>query len=128
MLGTYVYRLPVDLTGIDPTTVVIAGQFATDNDGFIRVNGGANAATTAFAGFGSMTNFTLNSGFINGVNSIEVGVNNGGNPTSIHVLFTQATGTPITGVPAMPNRLVLVLALILASTAVFALRQRARTA
>lgn len=126
--GIYLYQLLVDVTGFDPATVVIAGQFATDNDGFIRVNGGANAATTGFAGFGSLTNFTLNSGFVAGVNSIQVGVNNGGNPTAFRVEFTQATATPIPPVPTMPDVLFLVLAIIVATTAALALRRRPRTA
>jgi hypothetical protein len=125
--GIYVYRLLVDLTGVDPATAVITGQFSTDNDGFIRVNGGANAATSGFAGFGTLTNFTLNSGFIAGMNSIEVGVNNGGNPTAFRVQFASATAGPIP-TPTMPEWFLLILALILMSTIVVSLRRRTNTA
>ena len=123
--GLYVYQLLVDLTGIDPATVVITGQFATDNDGFIRVNGGASAATQGFSGFGSLTSFTLSSGFVAGINSIEVGVNNGGNPTAFRVEFASATGTPLPPVPAMPPGFLIVLALILTGSLAWALRRRA---
>jgi hypothetical protein len=46
--------LPVDSGPheLDPDTAVISGSFATDNDGDIRLNGGAALATTSFAGFG----------------------------------------------------------------------------
>lgn len=125
--GLYVYQLLVDLTGIDPATVVITGQFSTDNDGFIRLNGGASVATSPFAGFGSLTSFTLNSGFVDGTNSIEVGVNNGGNPTAFRVEFSSATGTPVP-VPTMPDTLLLILALILVGGGVFMLKQRVRMA
>jgi hypothetical protein len=126
VVGLYVYRMLVDLTGADPAGAVITGQFSNDNDGFIRVNGGANAATSGFAGFGTLTNFTLNSGFVEGMNSIEVGVNNGGNPTAFRVEFTSATA-PIP-VPTMPEWFLLILALILVSTVVVTLRRRTGTA
>ena len=121
--GFYVYQLLVDVSGVDPATVVITGQFGTDNDGFIRVNGGANAATTTFGGFGALTNFTLNSGFVPGSNSIQVGMNNGGNPTAFRVQFSSATGSPIQ-VPTMPEWFFLILALILVTTVVVTLRRR----
>jgi hypothetical protein len=110
--GVYVYQLLVDLTGFDASTAVIAGQFATDNDGFIRLNGGSNAATTSFGGFGSFTNFLVNSGFLPGLNTVEVGVNNGGDPTAFHVLFTQATADEVSAVPE-PSSLALVAASLL---------------
>jgi hypothetical protein len=99
--GIYVYELLVDLTGFDLSSVNITGMFSTDNDGFIRVNDGASAATTGFADFGSLHAFTLNAGFIAGMNSIQVGVNNGGNPTAFRVEFSDATGrlTDATVVP-----------------------------
>jgi hypothetical protein len=107
--GIYVYELLVDLTGFDLSSVFITGAFSTDNDGFIRVNGGAAAATTGFADFGSLHAFTLDSGFLAGVNSIQVGVNNGGNPTAFRVEFSEASGTPVdpTAVPE-PATLLLV--------------------
>jgi hypothetical protein len=97
--GDYVYQLLIDLTGLDPTTAVITGQFGTDNDGFIRLNGGPNAAVQGFAGFGTLTNFTLNSGFVAGLNSIQIGVDNGGNPTAFHALFFRADADPTNGGP-----------------------------
>jgi len=95
----YVYQLLVDLTGLDHTSAAITGLFATDNTGFIRVNGGANVATSSYAGFGSLTPFTLNSGFVAGLNSIQVGVNNEGNPTAFHVQFSSAAANTITQPP-----------------------------
>lgn len=107
--GIYIYELLVNLATFDLSTVSITGMFSTDNDGFIRVNGGANAATTGFADFGSLHPFTLNSGFNQGFNSIQVGVNNGGNPTAFRVEFSSAEGRPLdaTAVPE-PASLLLV--------------------
>ncbi len=109
VLGFYVYELLVDLTGFDLSTVSITGMFSTDNNGFIRVNGAAAAATTGFADFGSLHAFTLDSDFVAGINSIQVGANNGGNPTAFRVEFSDASGTPIdpTAVPE-PASLLLV--------------------
>lgn len=101
--GVYIYQLLVDLTGFDLSSVSIEGTFSTDNDGFIRVNGGPAAATTGFAGFGAMHAFTLDSGFIAGINSIQVGVNNGGNPTAFRVDFSEATGDPDDPTTAVPE-------------------------
>jgi hypothetical protein len=109
VFGVYVWELLVDLTGFDLSSVSITGGFSTDNDGFIRVNGGAAAATSGFADFGSLHAFTLNSDFLSGINSIQVGVCNGGNPTAFRVEFSEATGSPIdpTAVPE-PASLLLV--------------------
>jgi hypothetical protein len=107
--GFYVYELLVDLASFDPSSVNITGLFSTDNDGFIRVNGGPSAATTGFADFGSLHPFTLNSGFVSGINSIQIGVDNGGNPTAFRVEFSSAEGRPLdtTAVPE-PASLLLV--------------------
>jgi len=111
--GVYVYQLLVDLTGLDPSSAVITGQFGTDNDGFIRVNAGPNEATQGFGGFATLTSFTLDSGFVAGMNSIEVGVNNGGNPTALRVQFSSATADALngTGVPEPASLLLIAVAL-----------------
>ena len=106
VLGVYTYGLTIDLTGFDLSSVVISGQFSTDNDGFINVNGGANTATTGFADFVSLHSFTLNSGFVAGLNTIQVGANNGGDPTAFIVQFSSANGNLASVVPE-PATLVL---------------------
>ena len=93
--GVYTYGLTFDLAGLNPATASISGFFGTDNDGSISLNGGPAAATQGFAGFGTYTPFTLNSGFVAGLNTIQVSVNNGGNPTAFHVNFTSGTATPV---------------------------------
>lgn len=74
--GIYVYRVEVDLTGKDPATAFIAGQWASDNGGVIALNG----AETSFIspGFGSFSDFEINSGFISGMNQLEFRVTNDG--------------------------------------------------
>jgi hypothetical protein len=92
--GNYVYALEVDLSGLDPSTVEITGVFGTDNDGAIWNNLEPPAATTGFGGFGAETAFTLDSGWIEGINTIFVRVNNGGDPTAFYVRFDSAGGEP----------------------------------
>jgi hypothetical protein len=122
--GVYVYQLLVDLTGFDETTATITGKFATDNTGFIRVNGGPVLAVSTYAGFGTLTDFVL-SGFHAGANnSIEVGVNNEGNPTALRVEFTSAAADPGNGVPSVPEPA----SLILLGTGLTALRLRRQKA
>ena len=124
VVGFYVYQLLVDLTGLDPSTAMITGQFGTDNAGFIRVNGGPNEATLGSGDFGTLTSFTLDSGFISGINSIQVGVNNEGNPTAFHVQFASATADAVGGAALPEPGSLLLLGFSLASLA-FVRRKRA---
>ncbi|MBI3680155.1 MAG: PEP-CTERM sorting domain-containing protein [Acidobacteria bacterium] len=111
--GFFVYQLAIDLSGLDPSTAVITGTFGTDNDGFIRLNGGANVATTCFACFGAPTAFSISSGFVAGINTIEVGMNNGGNPTAFRVEFTSADADASSAVPE-PSSLLIAASAVLA--------------
>jgi hypothetical protein len=74
--GDYVYRTIVDLTGFDPATVTITGGWATDNEGLdILVNGQSTGLRNTTQS-GALTPFTLNSGFLAGLNVIEFKLNN----------------------------------------------------
>jgi hypothetical protein len=113
--GIYTYDLVIDLTGLDPTTASIVGTFGTDNDGSISLNGNAPVAITGIADFGAPTAFTINSGFVAGLNTIHVQVNNQGDPTAFFVSFSSATanGVPVQ-VPALSGPTLAALALLLA--------------
>jgi hypothetical protein len=95
-LGTYTYDLVIDLTGLDPATASIAGTFGTDNDGSISLNSDPPVVTTGIADFGAPTPFTINSGFVAGLNTIHVRVTNQGDPTAFFVSFTSATASAAT--------------------------------
>ena len=74
--GDYVYRTVVDLTGFDPSSVVISGTWATDNEGMsIAVNGVATGLGNT-AQFPSFTPFSISSGFRAGWNTIDFTINN----------------------------------------------------
>jgi len=96
--ATYIYRTTFDLTGIDPSAVVIAGKWATDNFGLdILINGsstGFTAPDDRFAG-GS---FTISGGFVGGINTLDFVVLNGTigtrNPTALRVDLSSTTPEP----------------------------------
>jgi hypothetical protein len=115
--GTYTYDLVIDLTGLDPATASITGNFGTDNDGSISLNGNPPVATTGVASFGAPTPFTMNSGFVAGLNTIHLNVNNQGDPTAFFVAFTSAaTGGGVqVAVPALSWPVLAALALLLAA-------------
>ena len=100
-LGYYTYSLSFDLTGFDPSTAFISGRFATDNEGSIGLNGGS-VATTGNADFRDLKSFQIDSGFLPGLNTVDVSVNNGGDPTSFIVVFDRATAKPLAA--PMPDK------------------------
>jgi hypothetical protein len=113
--GLYTYDLVIDLASFDPATASIVGTFGTDNDGAIWLNANAPVVTTGPGAFGAPTAFTINSGFVAGLNTIHVQVNNGGDPTAFFVSFTSATASAVQiPVPAVSWPALAGLALLLA--------------
>lgn len=102
-IGDYTYRLTFDLTGLDPATASITGNWAADNSGqFIRLNG-ANTPGNAVPVFTSLQAFTVSSGFVTGINTLDFVVKNtsggGSNPTGLRVSDIAGTANA-TVVPA----------------------------
>jgi hypothetical protein len=127
--GSYTldYVTSFNLTGFDPLSVLINGQWSTDNFGVdIFVNG--HSTGHANAGFNPLTSFTLSGGsgfFTSGINSLDFRWGNGGGPGGLAVIFTSATANPAAvGVPE-PVSLIL-LAAGLAILAVSGHRRRSR--
>lgn len=131
VLGIYTYDLVIDLTGLDPATASIAGTFGTDNDGSISLNSNAPVATTGFGGFGAPTSFAISGGFVAGLNTIHVQVNNGGDPTAFFVSFTSATANAAgaaapTPAPALSWPVLAWLAVLLATFGALVAGKRSR--
>ena len=95
--GLYSYDITFDLTGLNPATAVIAGQWAADNGGTIFLNGASTGITDPTpSGFQSFHPFTISSGFLSGVNTLEFQVTNTPDPTigiSPTGLQVQLSGT-----------------------------------
>lgn len=82
--GQYVYRLEFDVPGLLLGTASINGSFATDDGGQIFLNGVDKGISSG--GFGGLTPFTINGDFVQGTNTLDFVVNNGGlNPSGLRV-------------------------------------------
>ena len=115
-VGNYTYTTTFDLTGLDPGTAVLTGQWMTDNNGVeILLNGNVFSITTPFTSFvGPFSPFTINSGFVSGVNTLQLVVNEDGAYTGFRAELS-GTATPVpepgslallaTGVAFVGNRL-----------------------
>jgi hypothetical protein len=102
-VGESTYRTNVDLTGFNPATASINGQWATDNNGVdILLNGHSLGFTTPFIGFTSFSLFSINSGFVSGNNILDFIVNNGGGPTALRVEFLKGEAEEGGAVSAVP--------------------------
>jgi len=94
--GDYVYRTVVDLTGFDPSSVLISGAWSTDNEGMDILLNGVSTAQGNTAQFPSFTPFTLSSGFLAGLNTIDFRINNSAvGYTGLRVDQIRALGTAL---------------------------------
>lgn len=94
--GLFTYRTTFDLTGFIPGTASISGRWSTDDPGVnIFINGVATGQTSI--DFTQWSAFTITSGFVNGINTIDFVVNNQNNPavsdTGPTGLRVEMTGT-----------------------------------
>lgn len=99
--GNHIYRTTFDLTGLNPATARITGQWASDNDGLgILLNGvpTGNTIPGEFA-FQALSPFTINSGFVAGINTLDFVVLNRGGPTGLRVQGIAGTADQVAAVP-----------------------------
>ncbi len=100
--GDYAYRTMFDLSGYDPATAVLLGAWATDNQGTdIKLNGAGTGLQNS-AQFGSLTPFTISSGFQAGVNTLEFHLNNAdpqGGYTGLRVDNLRLGALPLSAAP-----------------------------
>ncbi|NEP88934.1 MAG: PEP-CTERM sorting domain-containing protein [Okeania sp. SIO2C2] len=67
---TRTFRTYFDLTGLDPNTASISGEWAVDDQGLdILINGISTGQTSS--GFTNLDTFIINSGFVSGVNTLD---------------------------------------------------------
>ncbi len=97
--GDYAYRVELDLTGFEPSTAFLRGNWSTDNAGLdIRINGATTGVTNG-AQFGSLSPFTIDEApFISGINTIDFVLNNAGaGPTALRVEGLTGGARPAVG-------------------------------
>lgn len=98
----YTFRLPVDLTGYNPA-VTISGAWGVDNDGTITLNGQPPAGMGTFALTGGDVHdnynlqhpFTINGGFVPGINNLDFHVTNVDGPAALNVTRLMLDATPL---------------------------------
>ena len=99
--GVYDYRTTFSLAGLDAATASITGQVASDDSVVILLNG---TAVGSFSGFTSLAAFTINSGFVAGLNTLDFVVTNTlalpTSPTGLQVNITSATANAVVPEPA----------------------------
>jgi hypothetical protein len=107
--GAYTYRTTFDLSGFDPTTASLTGQWAADNEllwsiPVVEFGIWLNGVSTGYSGggFGFWTPFTISSGFIASVNTLDFTVWNGGGPTGLRVEVTGSADVQ-SGGPQVPE-------------------------
>ncbi len=97
--GTTTYRLTFDLTGLDHNSATISGDWGVDNNGWIFLNGsdtGFFLDGTQYSSFQALHAFTLSSGFIAGLNTLDFVVEDEGVVTGLRVdnLIGSANAIP----------------------------------
>lgn len=98
--GRYVYRTTFDLTGLDADTAVLTGRWGTDNTGVdILINGISTGYTRPFDAFGALATFSITSGFVDGINTLDFVLLNvpgpANNPTGLRVDDLVGSAQPI---------------------------------
>jgi hypothetical protein len=106
---SYIYRTTFNLNGVDINNLSIDGQWASDNAGLDILLNGESLGIANTAQFSAFSPFTLDFGFINGLNTLDFVVNNGGNeentfgPTGLRVEFSGNGNAPPPPPPAHPH-------------------------
>jgi len=92
--GVYRWRLTFNIDAMyDPATAYFVARWSTDNNGFVFLNDHV-LFQSASSGFGSWSEFAVNSGFVTGTNTLDFYVTNlaqgPDNPTGVRVEFLDS--------------------------------------
>jgi hypothetical protein len=100
------FRTTFDLTGLDPLTAILSGSWSTDNAGLdILINGVSTGISKV--GFGAFTPFSINSGFVAGLNTLDFVVQDQGAPGAFAVNDLAGTASVIGAVIPEPSTVAL---------------------
>ncbi len=117
------YRLSFDLTGLDAATAMITGRWGTDNAGAIFLNGNITGIPTV--SFGALASFSLSSGFVSGINTLDFQVSDSGPPTALRVDDLVGTANVLNPDPGVPEPATWATMLAGLGLVSFAMRRRA---
>lgn len=98
--GLYIYTLTFSLSGFDPSTAQITGQWATDNQSEILLNGINTGLSNGTNGFDSLAPFSITSNFVAGENELQLYVTQDSptgkeDPEGLQVNILSATADPV---------------------------------
>jgi hypothetical protein len=103
--GIYIYRTTFDLTGLDPATAVINGQWTSDNEALdIQLNGVTTGISHFGAGtFAAFAGFAITNGFSAGTNTLDLVVHQdaSGTATGLRVELSGTTRLPVSTRPTV---------------------------
>jgi len=123
--GIFDYRMTFSLTGLNPATAIVEGNWSSDNQGVIELNGHPTGNSLGFEEFGVFSPFSITTGFVSGTNTLDFIVTNspGGsitsNPTGLNVEFTQASAAASTSIAEPSTGTLIVVALTALSGLLF---------
>jgi len=87
--GVYKYTLQFNLAGLDPSAVLIKGEYASDNTAQIFLNGSFTGCANRGKQYHALTTFAIGKGLVAGRNTLEFRITNGPpagpNPTGLLV-------------------------------------------
>lgn len=117
---TFTFTTTFDLTGLNESTAVLNGLWGADNQGLdILLNGvstGDKLLEVTVNNFNKLHAFTLDSGFIAGLNKLEFVIKNDGGPGAFRAQFVGTAEEASSEVPE-PGTLALVAVALLAAGA-----------
>ncbi len=94
----FTYTTQFDLTGWLPASGWLKGSVAADNSiSSVLINGQDIGFTSSgYSGYSSFSNFTINNGFVAGLNTLSIVVSNQGGPSGLRAEFlTDFTAAPV---------------------------------
>lgn len=98
---TFDFSTTFNLTGFNVATASIGGTFAADDSATIFLNGVQVGAVNQ-GGLSFLTNFTINSGFVAGVNTLTFSaLNSGAGPTGVNVVVAGTADVSAVPEPAV---------------------------
>ena len=97
--GLYIYTLTFSLNGFDPSSAQITGQWASDNESEIYLNGIDTGFSNSSDEFGALDPFSITGDFVAGENQLQFYVTqnagDGTNPEGLQVNIISATAEPV---------------------------------
>ncbi len=102
--GTYDYVTHFNLTGFNLSTVVITGEWSSDNNTqHIFINGTDTGFTNGATDYGIFTPFSITSGFVQGDNTLDFQIHEDGQgPTGLQVAMSGTGQLATNPPPAVP--------------------------